>query len=160
MFIAWTKRIARRRIWLFRVVYCVTSPTKRNCDSGSTCTEQLRDQENWNRNYRSYSDFALPPRICKDSRETFLRLKAISWERPRACLGRREETKSPRCLRNNGYNGDGIKERWSGLHSGDTSEAISLLAGFSCATSSGCRKKRVQKQSTCIGHRRRRRVDK
>ena len=25
--------------------------------------EQLRDQENWNRNYRSYSDFALPPHL-------------------------------------------------------------------------------------------------
>lgn len=84
---------------------------KRNCNSGL-------DLASGNLKTKKIGTGTIDPagiprylRAFSKIHETFLRLKATSRERPRACPGRRGETKSPRCPRNGGGSGDGIKER-------------------------------------------------
>jgi len=123
------------------------SPAKgRNRNSDSIPHRQAA--RNWNNDYRS----------CPGSRATLARYRRSAG---RSCgsrlsfgdksyeAGRRgERQSSPAVLPRSGgrcgsSNGDGIKERWSGLHfpSGDTSEPTSHLArACSRATSLGRRK--------------------
>lgn len=61
-----TREKEKWRIWLFRVVQ-VPLPVGTKLQLGlQPRVEQPRNQENWNRNYRSYRDPALPPRVFED----------------------------------------------------------------------------------------------
>lgn len=169
MFTVRTKRLARRKNGGFDS-FEVPCRSGQNCNSGSTshrATSEPRKLE---------QELSIPPgsrttpaRFRRSVRHSCgSRLLAGKSHEP-AQDEKERRNPSPPSLpplssqQRGGGSGDGIKERWSGLYSRDTSEATSLLAGFSRATSPGCSKKRVQKRSACIGHRRtrrRRRVDK
>jgi len=152
LFTAWRESRERKMADLTFPNCRVISPVGKNCDS-DLASSNFEDQENWSRNYRSHVTSTR-----RSARHSCGSRPAEVASLPRT--KRRGEISPLSSQSPGGGSGDGIKERWSGLHSGDTSETTSLLAGFSRATSSGCCKKRVQKRSVCIGHRCCRRVDK